>query len=173
MFINSIKASVHCSIVAIVGEDLSQAHNSPFTKFMALSLWSRIWVSNKPPRSRYWPLKNVSLFEKELLTPNVTCTLGFGKTTLPGISRTNGAAVHCCAIWLWLAAKPGSTTVADCWTDSSCSRLCSPYRYLPYFRHDGVGLPARFHWRLCIPNFPQKIRIYDYKLYGLILLIYL
>ena len=112
MFINSIKASVHCSIVAILVENLSLAHNSPFTKIMALSFWSLIWVSNKHSRSRYWPLIFVSLFEKEMLTPNVSCTLGFGKTTLPGIS--NGAEVHCCAIWLWLSAKPGSTMVADC-----------------------------------------------------------
>ena len=34
--------------------------------------------------------------------------------------------------------------------------VCSPYRYLPYFRHDGVGLPARFHWRLGIPNLKKK-----------------
>ena len=112
MFINGIQASAHCSIVAILGVNLSLAHNSPFTKIIALSFYSRIWVSNKHPRSLYWPLFICSLFEEEMLTLNVSCTLGFGKTTLPGASKR--AELHCGAIWLWLSATLGSTMVAGC-----------------------------------------------------------
>ena len=112
------------------------------------------WTNGLAPiiRSCCWGTECLHPFITRCLPPHLV------SLREPGISRTNGAEVNCCAIWLWLSAKPGSTTVADCWTDSSCSRLCSPYRYLPYFRLDGVGLPARFHWRQGIPNFKTNNR---------------
>ena len=146
MFINVTNASVHCPMLVILDDDLSIAHISPFTKIIALSFRSRIWVSNKYPRSRYCPLIIISLLDGETCIPNVSCTLEFIKTklALPGVSIVSESTprfvneLPCSGVCIGLGES-----------DGSCFLLCSPLRYFVYFQH---GLPANCDWIIQISN---------------------